>query len=290
MASTEQVPAAFRLPAPPATPSRAEKAAAGASARGWSVLEELAGMVDLGGRTMRACLTPPYNWFPDFVRESYVTMSRCIVPVVVSTTAFGFGNAGIQPNNLLNIFGSVDRSGAFLVAASVREFAPWVNAMVLAGVAGTAICADLGARKARDELDAMSVMGVDVIRTLVVPRFLALGVVTALMNMIAVICGIVGALFATVVIFQEPAAGFLSTFTSNFSLPDLLGSAIKCSLFGFIIAVVCCYKGMNVRGGPEGVGRAVNQGVVIAFAGIWAFNFMFTALLLGAFPETGNLH
>jgi phospholipid/cholesterol/gamma-HCH transport system permease protein len=209
--------------------------------------------------------------------------------VFVSTLAFGFGNAGIQPDNLLNIFGSVDRSGAFLVMASVREFAPWVNAMVLAGVAGTAICADLGARKARDELDAMTVMGVDVVRTLVVPRFLALGIVTALMNLFAIVCGVIGAMIAAVVVFQEPMAGFLSTFTSNFTLPDLLGSVIKTSLFGFIIAVVCCFKGMNVSGGPEGVGRAVNQAVVIAFAGIWIFNFMFTALLLGAFPETGSL-
>jgi phospholipid/cholesterol/gamma-HCH transport system permease protein len=284
------VPAALRLPPPPpARPRRTRRAASGRQ-RGWAVAEQIAGMVDLGLQAMRASLVPPYSWFPEFVRESYVTLRRCLLPVAVSTLAFGFGNAGVQPDNLLNIFGSVDRSGAFLVAASVREFAPWVNAMVLAGVAGTAICADLGARKARDELDAMAVMGVDVVRTLVVPRFLALGIVTALMNMVAVVCGIIGALIAAVVVFQEPAAGFLSTFTSNFSLVDLLGSAIKCSLFGFIIAVVSCYKGMNVSGGPEGVGRAVNQAVVIAFAAIWAFNFMFTALLLGAFPETGNLH
>lgn len=283
----------FQLPAAPQPkqgPARGSRARSAASSGTWNVLEQIAGMVDLGLQTMRTCVTPPYVWLPEFVRETYLTMTRCLIPVIVSTVAFGFGNAGIQPNNLLNIFGSVDRSGAFLVAASVREFAPWVNAMVVAGVAGTAICADLGSRKSREELDALAVMGVDVVRTLVVPRFLALGVVTALMNMIAVLSGIIGALFATVVIFQEPAAGFVATFTSNFNIADLLGSAIKCSLFGFIIAVVCCYKGMNVKGGPEGVGRAVNQAVVIAFAGIWAFNFMFTALLLGAFPETGNLH
>jgi phospholipid/cholesterol/gamma-HCH transport system permease protein len=82
----------------------------------------------------------------------------------------------------------------------------------------------------------------------------------------------------------------MSTFSSNFTMPDLIGSVVKTSLFGFIIGIVCCYKGMNVKGGPEGVGRAVNQAVVISFAGIWIFNYVFTTTLLAAFPETGNLH
>ena len=275
---------------PPGEPvSTAARTLPGASLA-WGVLEEIAGMLHLTWRALRLSLTPPFTWWDEFVTQAYITLSRCLMPVVVSTSAFGFGNAGVQPGNLLNVFGSVDRSGAFLVAASVREFAPWVNAMVIAGIAGTAICADLGARRARDELDALAVMGIDATRSLVVPRFLALGIVTALMNVVAIVCGIGGAMIASTAIFGESIAAFLQTFTSNFTLPDLAGSLIKTSLFGFIVAAVCCYKGMHVKGGPEGVGRAVNQAVVIAFAGIWAFNFMFTALLLGAFPEVGNLH
>jgi len=118
---------------------------------------------------------------------------------------------------------------------------------------------------------------------------LALGLVTALMNLIAIVFGVVGGYLA-ILVFEDTLAGYLATFSSNFTLPDLLGSVIKTTLFGFIIAIVCCYKGMNVSGGPEGVGRAVNQAVVISFAGIWVFNFVFTTTLLAAFPETGNLH
>jgi phospholipid/cholesterol/gamma-HCH transport system permease protein len=110
------------------------------------------------------------------------------------------------------------------------------------------------------------------------------------MNLVAIVCGVFGGWIAAVPIYHTSTAGYLATFTSNFTLPDLLGSVIKTSLFGFIIAVVCCYKGMNVKGGAEGVGRAVNQGVVIAFAGIWIFNYMFTTTLLAAYPETANLH
>ena len=80
----------------------------------------------------------------------------------------------------------------------------------------------------------------------------------------------------------SPAAG---RFRSSCSTTDLWGSVIKCTLFGAIIAVVCCYKGMTASGGAEGVGRAVNQAVVIAFLGVFAFNYVFTQTLLATHPE-----
>jgi phospholipid/cholesterol/gamma-HCH transport system permease protein len=254
------------------------------------VLEQVAGIILLTGKTIWACVTPPVSWRYDFVEESWLILKRCTLPVVVSTFLFGFGAPGLQGDNILQIFGSLDRGGAFFVMASVREFAPWINGMVIAGVAGTAICADLGARKVREELDALAVLGLDPVRTLVVPRFLALGTMTASMNLVAIVCGILGGWAVTLLVFGQSTAGYLATFTSNFTVPELLGSVVKTSLFGFIIAAVCCYKGMNVKGGPEGVGRAVNQAVVIAFAAIWVFNSVFTATLLASFPEMGNLH
>jgi len=247
-------------------------------------------MMLLTGMTIIAAVPPPFSWRADFIEEAWLIVRRTTIPVIISTIAFGFGAPGLQASNLVSIFGTIDREGAFFVMASVREFAPWINGMVVAGVAGTAICADLGARKVREELDALAVLGLDPVRTIVVPRFLGLGIVTAFMNLIAITCGIIGGWIAAVPVWHETSAGYLATFTSNFTMPDLFGSVIKTTLFGFIIAIVCCYKGMNVKGGSEGVGRAVNQAVVIAFAGIWVFNYMFTTTMLAAFPETGNLH
>ncbi len=254
------------------------------------VLEQIAGMMVLMGKAAVATFTPPYSWKEEFIEESWLILRRCMIPMILSTVAFGFGAPGLQASNLVQIFGTVDREGAFFVMASIREFAGWINGMVIAGVAGTAICADLGARKVREELDALAVLGLDPVRTIVTPRFLALGIITPLMNIIALVFGVLGGWFAAVLVWGETTAGYIATFSSNFTLPDLLGSVLKTTGFGFIIAVACCYKGMNVKGGAEGVGRAVNQAVVIAFAGIWVFNFLFTAILLAAYPETGNLH
>ena len=202
----------------------------------------------------------------------------------MSTVAFGYAAPGLQAANFLVLFGALDRLGGFFVLASIREFAPFVTAIVLAGVAGTAITADLGARKIREELDALQVLGVDPVKNLVVPRFLALMLVTGLFDVYAVLFGIFGGIIATLV-NGAPLGPFFATFLTNASITDLWGSVLKCTLFGAIIAIVCCYKGMTASGGAQGVGRAVNQAVVIAFLGVFAFNYVFTQTLLATHPE-----
>ena len=106
--------------------------------------------------------------------------------------------------------------------ASIREFAPFVTAIVLAGVAGTAITADLGARKIREELDALQVLGVDPVKNLVVPRFLALMLVTGLFDIYALLFGIFGGILATLV-NGAPLGPFWATFFTNASRHGPLG-------------------------------------------------------------------
>ena len=75
--------------------------------------------------------------------------------MIVASVAFTYGPAGIQAGGFLNLFGAIDRLGGLFALIVMREFAPLVCAIVMAGVVGTAICADLGARKIREELDAL---------------------------------------------------------------------------------------------------------------------------------------
>ena len=78
---------------------------------------------------------------------------------------------------------------------------------------------------------------------------------------------------------------FFATFLANAHTTDPWGSVLKCTLFGALIAVVCSYKGMTASGGAAGVGRAVNEAVVISFMGVFAFNYVFTQTLLATNPE-----
>ncbi len=249
-----------------------------------SLFEQVGNMMILTGKTITATVRPPYPYGGEFIGQFLFALQLCWFPMMISTVAFGFGAPGLQAANFLSLFGALDRLGGFFILASVREFAPFVTAVVVAGVAGTAITADLGARKIREELDALQVLGVDPIKNLVVPRFLALMLITGLMDIYALLFGIAGGLFAEVA-YGQPLGGFFATLFNNASVTDLWGSILKCTIFGAIIAVVCCYKGMNASGGAEGVGRAVNEAVVIAFLGVFAFNYVFTQTLLATHPE-----
>src|SRR5690349_18160995 len=253
-----------------------------------NMLEEVGDMMILTGKTIMSALRPPYPYGGEFVNQFLFALKLCWFPLVVSTVAFGYGAPGLQAANFLNLFGALDRLGGFFVLASIREFAPFVTAIVLAGVAGTAITADLGARKIREELDALQVLGVDPVKNLVVPRFLALMLVTGMFDVFAVLFGIFGGLLANGV-NQQPVGPFFATFFTNASVTDLWGSVLKTTLFGAIIAVVCCYKGMTASGGAEGVGRAVNQAVVISTLGVFPFHMVFTQPLLATHTDLLNL-
>src|ERR1044072_2562566 len=118
---------------------------------------------------------------------------------MVSIFAVGYAVPGMQAANFLVLFGALDRMGGFFVLASIRELGPFVTSLVVAGGAGPPSTADLGARKTREELDALQVLGVDPVKNLVVPRFLALMLATGLFNIYALVFGVFSGVLATVV-------------------------------------------------------------------------------------------
>jgi len=253
-----------------------------------NALEQVGEVMVLTGKTILSAVSPPFPYGTEFVQQFLFLLRLCWFPLLVSMVALSYGAPGLQAGGFFELFGSLDRLGGFFILAVIREFAPFVTAIILAGVGGTAITADLGARKIREELDALQVLGVDPIKNLVVPRFLALMVVTALFSIFALIAGLFGGVLATLT-FDAPLGPFFATLLNNATTTELWGSTLKALLFGAIIAVVCCYKGMTVSGGPEGVGRAVNQAVVVSLLGVFSFNYVFTQTLLATHPEISVL-
>ena len=249
-----------------------------------NLLEQVGDMMILTGKTISSAARPPYLYGEEFVSQFLFVLRLVWFPLLVTTVAINYGAPGLQAANFLRIFGAEDRLGGFFVLAAIREIGPLITSIVLAGIAGTAITADLGARKVREELDALQVLGVDPVKNLVVPRFLALMMITGLFDLYAILFGLFGGMLAATVT-EQPLGPFWATLFANATSTDLWGSVLKTTLFGAIIAIVCCYKGMNASGGAEGVGRAVNQAVVIAFLGIGAFNYAFTQTLLATHPS-----
>jgi phospholipid/cholesterol/gamma-HCH transport system permease protein len=174
------------------------------------------------------------------------------------------------------------------VLAIVREAAPIVCALLISGAGGSAICADLGSRKIRDEIDAMEVLGISPIQRLIVPRVLAAMLVAVLLNGLVCIVGTAGGYFFNVILQGGTPGAYLASFSALAQLPDLYAGELKAFIFGIIAAVVASYKGLNAGGGPKGVGDAVNQSVVITFLLLFFVNFVITAVYFQIVPAKGS--
>ncbi len=260
------------------------QAIAGNVYRPWrDFVEEVGSMLALTVQTISLALRPPFTYGPELVSQFLFALRLCWFPMILASVAFTYGPAGIQSADFLALFGALDRLGGIFVISVIREFAPLVCAIVVAGVAGTAITADLGARTIREELDALRVLGVDPVRNVVVPRFLALMALTGLFDVYALLFGTLGGILVTLV-NHAPLGPFLADYFANATSVGMGASLIKTVIFGAIIAIVACHKGLSVSGGPEGVGRAVNQSVVVAFLAIGAIDYVFTQTLLATHP------
>ncbi|MGE4427613.1 MAG: MlaE family ABC transporter permease [Solirubrobacteraceae bacterium] len=245
-------------------------------------------MAHLGVQALTRGGRPPYDYGSELVDQLAFVLKIAVLPLMLMSFALSFGPAGIQGSSVLSMFGALDRLGGVYVILVIREFAPLVSAIIVAAVAGTAICADLGARRIREEIDALSVLGVDPIRALVVPRLLALIVCCVIFNVLALLAGVAG---AVAVVLQNDAdlGPFFANFFAGATTLDLGLSFVKCALYGTVIGLICCHKGISASGGAEGVGRAVNQAVVISFLAIGVIDYAFSQFILATNPELSGL-
>jgi phospholipid/cholesterol/gamma-HCH transport system permease protein len=243
------------------------------------------GMVVLAYQVAVALVTHPKKWRREFVRQLVIMTKATIVPIMIAVPLYAFGAPGIQGGGGLAQLGAPERDGGFIVIGVIREFGLFVTASYVAGVVGTMITAELGARKIREELDALRVIGVDPIVSMVAPRVLAMTLLMGALNMVMLVGGTLGGYAASVGLFGATPSGFLTTFFLNTSWLDLVAAELKLLLLGVMIAVICCYKGLNAKGGAEGVGRAVNESVVSCLICIFAVNLVYTQIFLALFPQ-----
>ena len=222
----------------------------------------------------------------EFIEQAWFITSVTLMPTILVSIPFG-AVISLQVGNLTGQLGAQSFAGATAVLAVVREAAPIAAALIIAGAAGSAICSDMGSRKIREEIDAMEVLGVDPIARLVVPRVLATIFVAIMINGLVIAAGIGGGYFFTVIIQHNSAGAYLSSFTALATLPDLYISMVKAGMFGWLAAIVGAYKGLNAGGGPSGVGRAVNESVIIAFMLLFFLNTIITAIYFQVVPPPG---
>jgi len=140
--------------------------------------------------TVRAMFQWPFQW-REFLQQAWFIVSVTVAPTIMVAIPFG-AILSLQVGSLIRQLGAQSQTGASAVLAIVREASPIVTALLIAAAAGSAICADLGARKIREEIDAMEVLGINPLHRLVVPRVFACAFVGLFLNGIVSVVGIAG--------------------------------------------------------------------------------------------------
>ncbi|MEX3652636.1 MlaE family ABC transporter permease [Mycolicibacterium fortuitum] len=226
--------------------------------------------------TEKAFLTRPFQW-KEFVLQSWFLIRVAFLPtlaVSIPLTVLIIFTLNI----LLAEFGAADVSGAGAALGAVTQLGPLVTVLVVAGAGSTAICADLGARTVREEIDALEVLGIDPIERLVVPRVVASTFVAFMLNGAVITIGLVGGFFFGVYVQNVSAGAYVSTLTLLTGFPEVMISVVKATLFGLIAGLVGCYRGLTVAGGSKGVGTAVNETLVLCVVALFAVNVVLTTI------------
>ncbi|MEU5432753.1 ABC transporter permease [Streptomyces sp. NPDC020719] len=248
-------------------------------------LRETGRLFALGWTVVRLTFRRPFQ-VREFIEQFWFIASVTILPAMLVTIPFGAVIA-LQVGSLIEQFGAQSFTGGASVLVLVQQASPLIVSLLISGVAGSAICADLGSRTIREELDAMEVMGVSPVQRLVVPRVLAVMSVGLLLNGLVSVVGTLGGYFFNVIMQHGTPGAYLASFSSLAQLSDLLIGEFKAVVFGFIAGVVAAYRGLNPKGGPKGVGDAVNQSVVFTFLILFFVNMVLTAFYLQLVPSKG---
>ena len=228
------------------------------------------------GETFTAMFRRPFAW-RELIDQIWFVARVSIVPTLMLSIPYTVLIVFTLNIVLLEV-GAGDLSGAGAALASVTQVGPVVTAIVVSGAGATAMCADLGARTIREEIDAMRVLGIDPVHRLVVPRVLASTFVALLLNGLVCAIGIAGGYVFSVFLQGVNPGSFINGLTILTGLGELVLAEVKALLFGMVAGLVGCYRGLTVQGGPKGVGNAVNETVVYAFICLFVINVIMTAI------------
>ncbi|MDO3650670.1 MlaE family ABC transporter permease [Nocardia mangyaensis] len=251
-----------------------------------SAIETLGRSVALALEAIRvACRDVVALRFPwsDTVRQVWYLITVTAIPAVLMAVPFGVV-VSVQVGNLIHQLGADSLLGAAGGLGVIQQGAPLATGLLLGGAGAATIAADLGARTVREEIDALSTMGISPVQRLVVPRMVAMLFVAPLLNVLIIFVGVLSG-YAVATAAQGVTPGsYWATFGAFATLADVAVSLLKAMIFGFIVVIIACQRGLEARGGPRGVADGVNAAVVLSVLGIAVVNVGITQLMTMFLP------
>lgn len=198
---------------------------------------------------------------------------------IVSLISFFIGLIlALQGAYALERFGATNYVVDMVAISMTRELGPLMTAIIIAGRSGSAFTAEIGTMKVSEEIDALETMGLNRVKFLVVPKYLALLIMMPCLTTLSDTMGIFGGAVFSAAELDMPLNYYLSRVFEALVLKDINTGLIKSVVFGIIISAVGCYEGFSVAGGAEGVGKSTTSSVVISIFTIIAADMFFSAV------------
>ena len=216
------------------------------------------------------------------VRETFrqcYSLGVLSFPIVALTLLFTGMVLSVQIAGELTRYGAQFSIGAIVFIAMGRELGPVLCGVVMAGRVGAAITAEIGTMRVTEQIDALRCMAVNPVAYLVVPRFMACLSMLPFLNVFGVLIGVGGGMIVSSLTHDVSSYTFIHSIEMYCDGKDLYIGMIKTIVFGMIVALVGCDRGMTCDTGAEGVGRATTQSVVYSIIMIFACNYFLSAIL-----------
>lgn len=223
-------------------------------------------------------LTPPYP-IRDITLQIELLGVRSLRIALLMAAAVGSVLA-LQFAYGLGKFGAKDYVGPVVAVTLLRELAPVLTALIVGGRIGSGIAAELGSMKVGEQIDAIRALGADPIRKLIVPRLAASLVIMPLLTVFADLVGLLGAALLSSTQFAIAPLFFYRSVLDVVDLTDLFSGLLKSLVFGFLVAIIGCYKGFSTTGGTQGVGLATTGTVEMISISVLVSDFFLTKLLM----------
>lgn len=219
----------------------------------------------------------------DVVVQAWALLKVTATPALLMAIPFG-AMVSVVTSGLVNQVGASSLVGAANGVGVVRQGAPITAGLLMGGAAAAAIASDTGSRAIREELDALRVIGIDPVRYLVVPRFLALLLISPMLCILIIVSGTAAGFTFAVVVSDVAPGSFWMSFGTFAKVVDVWFAIGKTIVFGAIVAIISSLRGMEAKGGPRGVADAVNSSVVLNVVCIVIANLAITQLQTMFFP------
>ncbi|HEY9435113.1 MAG TPA: ABC transporter permease [Blastocatellia bacterium] len=229
-------------------------------------------------RVVRGIFRSPY-YVREIVRQMDI-LGYGSLTIILLTGFFTGAVLSLNTGNTLQKFGVQNVSGQLVATSLIRELGPVLTCLMLAGRVGSGIAAELGSMLVSEQIDAMRALGADPIKKLVTPRIVALVTMAPALTVVCDMTGTMGGMLAAMSFQGQASSVYISSAKEAVTYNEILGGLIKPTVFGFIIAIIGCYKGLSTTGGTVGVGRSTTQSVVIASILIIFVDFLLSKLIL----------